>query len=90
MPMVLGLPIDEGNSTLISMGGVGTKDVEVVSRAGVDAVAVGLGRNTGFGGDAEVDLLVIQAPTEFCKSAVAAVLDVVCGEGDGRSRRAGG
>ena len=33
VPVVLCLPVDKGNSTLVAMGGVGTKDIKVKSRA---------------------------------------------------------
>ena len=55
----------------------------------MDALSICLEWNASFGGDAEVNALVIEAATEFCESAVAPILDIVGGQGDGviRCRR---
>ena len=81
--MGLGLSVYEGNATLVTMSRVGAEDVEVVSRTGVNAMAIGLCRNTGFGGDTKVDVLVIKASAELCKAAIASVLDVIGSHRDG-------
>ena len=64
-------------------------DIEVECRSWVDAFSIGLEGDAGFGGNADVYSLVIEAATEFRKSAVAAVLYVIGGQGDGviRCRR---
>ena len=77
MPVVGCLTGDKGYASLVSMGSVGTKDIEVEGRARVDALAICLKGDASFGGNAEINLLVSEAAAEFGKSAVASVLNVI-------------
>ena len=73
---------DLGKASLISGGSVGAEDGISVTCPCVDAMAVRLSRDTCFGGDAEINMLDVEAAAELGETAVAAILDVVGGKGD--------
>ena len=72
---------DEGKAALISGGSVGAEDGVSVACSCVDAMAIRLSRDTGFGGDAKINMLDVEAVAKLGKTAVAAILDVIGGKG---------
>ena len=84
VPVRLVLASDKGYASLISMGSVRAEDIEGECRSRVDALAIGLEGYASFGGDAEINALVIEASAEFCESAVAFILDVISSQRNGR------
>ena len=79
VPMVGVLAHDKSKTSLVLGSGVGAKDVVAKTRASVYAGAIRLSWYSGFGGEAQVYVLLFKALADLGQLAVVAILNVVCG-----------
>ena len=81
---------DEGNAALVFSCCIRAVYVVTVAGLGVDSWASKVGGDPGFGCNAKVHMLEIQASAELRQPAVAAVLDIVSCKSDMVVSSAGG